>query len=268
MQSEIRGKKFYIAVDLEGVACTVGIPGQGLGNDKNYAMACEYAAGEANAAATALLDLGASEVWIWDAHGSGVNLNYRQFNKKCKFVLGSGSRTRFPMIDNTFGGIILIGYHAYDEPDATLAHVYSSTTFQYMKIDSRNVGEADIDAAFAAKAGVPLLVATGDDVFVRQIKESFPSCRTVETKKALGWNCCVSKHPTVVEAEIYEETVKACTNIDKIEPVALKEPFRLEIRYKRIEQAQSCQYKNPDLTPFERPDAYTRRGICRLEDLF
>jgi len=260
--------KFYIAVDLEGVACSVGISGQGMGSDKNYQFAVKQAAREANAAATALYDLGASEVWIWDAHGTGVNLDYDVFNNKCRFMLGSGSHTRFSMIDDSFGGILFIGYHSYDETNATLAHTYSSLAYQYMKIDSHQVGEAHIDAAFAARKGVPLIFASGDDVFISQINESFPDCRTVETKKALGWNCCISKHPKAVLDEIYEKTIDACNSIEMIKPIIMKEPFRLEVRYKRIEQAQSCAYRNPDMTEFERVDAYTRRGICRLDDLF
>ena len=36
----VAGKKFYVSVDLEGMACVVGNYGQGLGDGKNYAFAC------------------------------------------------------------------------------------------------------------------------------------------------------------------------------------------------------------------------------------
>ena len=44
-------KKYYIAVDCEGVACAVGQSGAGLGNGENYRFACRQAAREAAAAA-------------------------------------------------------------------------------------------------------------------------------------------------------------------------------------------------------------------------
>lgn len=265
----VENKKFYISVDLEGVAGVVGNYGEGLGNGKNYSFAVTEAEREAAAAAKALIECGAKEVWIWDAHGTGVNLNYLNFPKECKFVLGNGTRTRFPGIDNTFGGILLIGYHAYDVPKATLAHVYSSSTYQYMKINDRYVGEADIDAYFAARNGVPLIFAASDDICVGQIKNSFPDCKTVITKTSLAWNACLSDHPEIVESNIYNEVKNALKDIGKYDIKTLFEPFDLEVRYKRIEYAQGCQYRNPDGTPFVAIDAYTRKGtLISIDQLF
>lgn len=83
-------QKFYIAVDCEGVACAVGSPGEALGKGENYAFACLQATREADAAAKALFDGGATEVVVWDAHGSGVNLHYDLLDSRCKILLGSG----------------------------------------------------------------------------------------------------------------------------------------------------------------------------------
>ena len=76
--------KFYIGVDLEGVACAVGIPGEGMGNGANYAFAAREALREANACARALFDGGADEVIVWDNHGSGVNLDYDEVDPRCR----------------------------------------------------------------------------------------------------------------------------------------------------------------------------------------
>ena len=88
-------KKYYIAVDCEGVACAVGARGEGLGTGKNYEFACLQATREANAAAKALFDAGAEEVMIWDAHGRGVNLQYDLLDKRCRILLGAGHKGRF-----------------------------------------------------------------------------------------------------------------------------------------------------------------------------
>ena len=84
--------KFYIAVDCEGPACVVGEPGKGLGSGENYRFACLQATREANAAARALFDAGAQEVVVWDAHGTGVNLQYDLLDPRCRILLGSGVR--------------------------------------------------------------------------------------------------------------------------------------------------------------------------------
>ena len=67
----IAGKKFYVSVDLEGVACVVGNYGQGLGDGKNYAFACAQGSREAAAAAKALRRR--------RCHGLGLPRHRRQF---------------------------------------------------------------------------------------------------------------------------------------------------------------------------------------------
>ena len=54
-------KKYYIGVDLEGVACAVDIPGEGMVSGANYAFAAREALREANVCARALFDCGADE---------------------------------------------------------------------------------------------------------------------------------------------------------------------------------------------------------------
>lgn len=265
-----KNKRFYIAVDLEGVACTIGTPGQGLAQGS---AGLEYAAlqgtREANAAAKALFDNGADEVWVWDCHGTGYNLKYDLLDKRCKIVMGAGSGKRFPGIEEGFAGVLFIGYHAYDTIDAVLCHVYSSATFQHQKINGEFVGEAQIDGAVAGKYGVPVIFASSDDICISQMNASFPWAETVITKRSLAWNSCVSDHPETVCANIYAGVKKAAYNLDKMLPFTYEQNFEYEIRYKRIEPAQGCHYRNPDGTLFSRPDAYTRVGVLKdIEDIF
>jgi len=254
-------KKYYVSVDLEGVACVVGTNGQGLAaGTPNYLFACLQGTREANATSSALFDSGAEEVYIWDCHGTGINLDYDKLDKRCKIVIGAGSRKRFPDIDESFGGVIFLGYHAYDTPNATLAHVYSSSTFQHQKINDNFVGEMQIDASIAGKYGVPIIFAASDDICISQAKESFEGIITVQTKKALAWNSCISKQPQLCCDEIYEGVKKAVLIADTLKPYTISEPFNYEVRYKRIEGAQGCTYRGIDNKLFERTDAYTRKG--------
>ena len=263
-------RKYCISVDLEGVACAVGSYGQGLSDGSaNYPFAARQATREANAAANALFDRGATEVLIWDSHGTGVNLDYDSFDKRCKFAVGAGSRIRFPGVDESFEGVLFIGYHAYDTPKATLAHVYSSSTFTSHLIDGKPVGELQIDAAIAGKRGVKTLFVSSDDVCVAQAKENFPWVETVVTKQSLAWNNCVSRHPQAVCDDVYSSVLKAVDRAGEMKAFTLKTPFELTVSYKRIEYAQGCAMRNPDNTPFEVVDAYTRRGtLADPEDYF
>ena len=262
------GGKYYISVDLEGVACTIGTYGQGLAaGTPGYAFACEQATRETRAACDALFEGGAEEVYVWDCHGTGYNLDYRAFDERVKFVLGAGSRKRFPGLTRAFSGVLFIGYHAYDAKDATLCHVYSSATYSRTQVEGKDVGELQIDASIAGKSGVPVLFVSSDDICVAQAKETFPNAVFVETKKALAWNSCISKHPDAVCKEIsaaVRESMRAEGTV-----FTFPSPFRYEVTFKRIEYAQGCSLHNPDGTPFGWKDAYTRVGMLKdPEDIF
>lgn len=258
--------KYCIAVDLEGVACAVGSNGQGLAEGtKNYPFAALQATREANAAARALFETGAREVIVWDNHGTGVNLDYDMLDKRVRIAMGAGSRTRFPGVDESFDGVLFIGYHAYDAPKAVLAHVYSSSAFASHLINGKPVGELQIDAAIAGKRGVKTIFVSADDVCVAQAKATFPWAETVVTKQALAWNSCISKHPEAVCEEIRTSVAEAVKRIDSMRAYTIETPFELTVSYKRIEYAQGCGFRNPDGSLFGTVDAYTRRGT--LEDI-
>lgn len=260
--------KYYISVDLEGVACTIGTPGQGLAaGTPGYAFACAQATRETKAAVDALFAGGAEEVYVWDCHGTGYNLEYRALDSRVKFVLGAGSRKRFPGLDRDFAGVLFLGYHAYDAKDATLCHVYSSATYCGMKVNGKDVGELQIDAAVAGKLDVPVLFVASDDICVAQAKKTFPDARFVETKKALAWNSCISKHPDAVCEEIGDAVRQAMTAPGTV--YTFPSPFDYEVTFKRIEYAQGCSLHNPDNTPFGWSGAYTRYGkLNDPEDIF
>lgn len=266
----IMKKKFYIAVDCEGAACVTGSPGKGLKESPNAAFAFRQATREANAAALALFEQGAEEVIVWDNHGTGVNLDYDSLDTRCRIVSGAGHKGRFPKIDETFGGVLFIGYHSRENTfEATLAHTYSSTAFQYYKINGREVGELEIDAAFAGACGVPVLFVSSDDKTVAQVRESFPWAVTVQTKESLSWSSAISLHPLESCRRIQDGVREAMKKIEKMQSFSFSEPLEVEIRFKRMDDAHAAVLVDSKGTPFAFKDAFTRTGrIASLRALF
>ena len=264
------GGRFYISVDLEGLSCVIGEYGKGLAFDTpGYAFARGEATREVNSAVKALYDAGAGEVWVWDSHGKGYNVLYNELDPRTKIVMGAGSKKRFPLIETGFDGVLFIGYHAYDAPSAVLAHVYSSATYQYQRVNGADVGESQIDGAIAGKYGAPVIFVSSDDICVAQAKQSFPDVKTVVTKQSLAWNSCVSEHPQKVCGEIYSAVYDAAEASRDIKPFVFECPFEYEVRFKRMEYAESCSLISTENKPFERIDAYTVRGkLADPEDIF
>lgn len=265
-----RQGRFFIGVDCEGSACVVGEPQKGLKDSKNYPFAARQATLEADAAARALFDCGAKEVIVWDNHGTGVNLDYSLLDPRCKILLGSGCKTRFPGIDGSFDGVLFIGYHAREgTPNAVLAHTYSSLAFQSYRINGMEVGEMEIDGAFAGKHGVPVIFVSSDNKCVSQAKERFPWVETVVTKESLSWNAALSLHPQAAVEAIYNGVQTAYGRLSEMKPFVIEEPLSVEIRHKRLDDAAAAPLYDRNREPFAFVDGFTRAGVLnRIEDLF
>jgi D-amino peptidase len=259
--------KFVVAVDCEGVACAVGSPGGSINQSRDLEFAKLQATREADAAARGLFAAGAKQVIVWDNHNGSLNLHYDQLDERCDIALGVNFPHRFPGMDETFSGVAFVGYHAMDNTvDAVICHSFSSATYQYMKINGQEVGEMAIDGAMAGERGVPVIFASSDDKGVAEARRFFPGVETVATKRAMGWNAAVSKHPRRAVNEIYETIQKAVARVGSFKPFTFESPMAFEIRHKRIEAAQAA---SRGAGGWERVDPYTvRRTLRSMHDYF
>ncbi len=249
--------RFVVAVDCEGVACAVGSPGASLNESRDLGFAQLQATREADAAVRGLFEAGAEQVIVWDNHGGSLNLKYDLLDERCDIALGKGFKHRFEWMTDDFDGVVLIGYHAMDNTvDGVMCHSFSSAAYQYMKINGKEVGEMAIDAAMAGEKGVPVIFVASDDKGTAEAEAFFPGVETVTTKQALGWNCAVSKHPKRAVNEIFEGVQKAVANRNEIAPFSFDSPLEFEIRYKRLERAESV---SRGYQCAERIDPYTVR---------
>ena len=249
--------KFYIAVDCEGPACVVGAPGTMLNDTRNIGFARLQATREADAAARACFDAGATQVVVWDNHSSSLNLDYDLLDERCDIALGVGFPRRWTGMDESFDGVLFVGYHAMDSTeDAVIAHTYSSAAYQCVKVNGEPVGELAIDAAVAGALGVPPLFCASDDKGTAEARRFFPGVETVTTKTAYGWNAAVSKHPRRAVKEIYDGVRHAVERRGEMKPFTFPSPLDYEVRFKRIEAAESASRGTGTGT---RVDAYTVR---------
>ena len=187
--------------------------------------------------------------------------------QRCDIALGVNFAHRFPGMDDSFSGVALVGYHAMDNTvDAVICHTFSSATYQYMKINGQEVGEMEIDGAVAGERGVPIVFVASDDKGTAEAERFFPGIETVTTKQAMGWNAAVSKHPRRVVNEIFETIQQSVAKLDRLKPFTFSSPMEMEVRYKRIEAAQSA---SRGFNGAERIDPYTiRRTLQSIQDYY
>ncbi len=226
-----------IAVDCEGAACVVGEPGMSLSNSSNMAFAREQATRETNAAVRALFDVGAEKVVVWDSHGDGANILFDQLDQRCEILLGVGFNRRFPELDETYSGVLMIGYHAMaGTVNGVLAHTYSSDAYHAIRVNGMEVGEIALDASVAGERKVPLIFVASDDKGCAESLEFMPWVKTVETKRGLGRHCAYSKHPAVVEKQIYGTVCVAVEELAQMKPFLFKNPVQIEIQFEQFIQ--------------------------------
>lgn len=236
--------KFMIGVDCDGPACVVGDPGKALSFSRDMPFAREQATREADAAARGLFDAGAERVMVWDNHGLGSNLLFDRLDRRCEVVLGSGFERRFPGLERSYDGVLMIGYHAMEgTPNAVLAHTYSPHAYRAIRANGVAVGEIALDAAVAGELGVPLLFLASDEQGCAEAKRFMPWVQTVATKQGLGRNCACSKHPVVAEEEIYSGVKRAVERAGEMTPFTFEKPVRLEIEFRRTTQALKARVR-------------------------
>jgi D-amino peptidase len=259
--------KFLVAVDAEGHAGVIGEPGKTLSASKDFEFAKRQSTREADAAVRALFDKGAEQVIVWDNHNGSLNLDYDALDERCDLLIGVGWERRLGILDETFSGLLMIGYHPMEGTiDGVLAHSYSSVRYQYLKVNGRQVGEIAIDAALAGERGVPVIFLSSDDKAVAEAREIMPWIGSVTTKRALGRNMALSMHPRRSAAAVYDEVGQTVSRLAEMKPFRFASPITYELRFQRADAAEAISRSGQG---FERVDGFTvSRTVSRISELY
>jgi D-amino peptidase len=237
-------KKIYVSVDLEGIGGIVSTEQVGIVENAFYSEARRLMAGEVNAIIEGI-NLGGGLAVIGDSHGNMLNVPIELL--KGDFLLCSGSDKELSMmggIDETYDGVMFLGYHArFGTPRAIMDHTYSPTTLRELRINGKAVGETEINAEVAGYFNVPVLMATGDDVTMEQIKESFPTIETVAVKKSLGRYSALCEPVDKVRVKIRDAAKKVTENMESYAYVyKSKTPIHMEFIWNTAIMAEICTY--------------------------
>ncbi|HVF48037.1 MAG TPA: M55 family metallopeptidase [Pyrinomonadaceae bacterium] len=181
-----QGKKVYISVDMEGISGISGSDQLSPGGGE-YGRSRKLMAEDANAAIRGAIAAGATEIVVNDSHGGQRNLLPEDLHPAARLI--SHSFKRYGMmegLDETFDAAIFIGYHAKaSAANGLFAHTGSGVV-RDLSINGRSVGEGGMNAMLAAWYGVPVVLVTGDDIAVAEVRETAASARGVAVKRAIN----------------------------------------------------------------------------------
>jgi D-amino peptidase len=207
---------------------------------------------EVNAAIEGAVEAGATEIVVSDSHGNGQNLLIEKLPKDILLVR-SWPRPLMMMqgIDETFAGVIFIGYHTgTTNPQGVRAHTISSARLADIRLKGVSVSEAGINAAIAGHFNVPVIMVSGDDAVVKET-----TALLGDVKWAAGFHSAKTMMPEGAYQLIREKAKRAIVRIKDFQPHKLAPPIQLDVRFKNYRPSEVLSY----LSIVERTDAHSIR---------
>jgi len=259
-----QNRKVYISVDMEGIS---GISGddQLSPGGAEYGRSRKLMAEDLNAAIRGALEAGATDILVNDSHGGQRNLLPEDVHASARLISHSFKRHgMMEGLDETFDAVIFIGYHAKaDAPRGLFAHT-GSGVLRDLEINGRSVGEGGMNAALAEWYGVPVVMVTGDDVAVAEVKESAPAARGVVVKRAINTRAVELKPLQQARQEIQTAAREALATTKRGAPQRAAS-YRVQMRFRNLTIPEvltafrDIQSVAPDTVAFARetmPEAY------------
>jgi D-amino peptidase len=250
-------RKLFISADMEGV--TGVVTGDQLGPGAfEYERFRRFMTDEVLAVIAAARAAGVREFLVADSHGNGENLLIELLPPDVQLVR-SWPRPLGMMqgIDSTFDAAVFVGYHAgTTNPQGVRAHTFSSARLTDVRLNGRSVPEGGVNAAIAGHYGVPVILVTGDDAAVEEVRAVVGPIEAAVVKWNYGFHSARTLTPEAGRALIEQRTAAALRG-PRPRPFVLPGPVTLDVTFKHYQPAQVLAL----LPLVERPDAHTIRYV-------
>ncbi|MFT4416482.1 M55 family metallopeptidase [Fredinandcohnia humi] len=232
--------KIYVSVDMEGIAGIL-LPEQLKKGESFYEEARRLLTAEVNTVVEGLLEAGAKDIYVKDAHGTGYNFITSELHPRARYCMGATTlRQRFPGLDSSFDGAMLIGYHAKGGTEHAIRdHTMSSAGWQSLLLNGKPIGEIGLDGLLFGLHEVPILLVTGDKKTCSEAHEEIPNVCTYETKEAFGRHAGLIKPPKLVYEELRKCIGLSIENRNKVLPCHINGPYELLVHFLSTDQADA-----------------------------
>jgi D-amino peptidase len=222
--------KILISVDIEGVAGVFHSQQVRAGNPE-YERARRLMTEEANAAIAGAFDGGAGEVYVNDSHGDFRNMPPDLLDARAQVIQGKPRYLGMVAgVELGVDGVCMVGYHSRAQGSGILAHTINSFAFAGIEFNGEALGEAAIYGALAGEYGVPVLMASGDDVFIAENRPWFPHATFVQTKRATGQTSGISLSPAQSCAAIRAGVAAALAARTAARALVMRKPLAVTLR--------------------------------------
>lgn len=225
-------KKIYIVTDLEGISGVYKFAQTRETTTPEARQAREFFMGDLAAVVRGLRAGGATEIIVLDGHGNQAVLPELMV-PGAKYITGLPRPQVFPFLDDTYAGVVFLGFHAMmGTPDGVLHHTQSSAgenRYWYNGVES---GELAQCAIVAGHFGVPPILVTGDEATCREAEKFFgKACIKVPVKKGIARESALLYPFEETRAKLYKGAKQAMTVIRNCRPYRLEFPVQAKKEY-------------------------------------
>ena len=208
-------EKVYISADVEGLNGVTSFNQVLPEFYTEYSQMLPQLHLEINALIKGLKKAGVKEIVVNDAHNTMTNLSLAQLPVDVTLISGKPKKVSMMFgLTPDFDAVIFFAYHAKATSAGVLAHTFNMY-FKSVYLNNEKVSEAQLNATYAACKNVPIVLASGDDVFCAELKNDIGNICTIQTKQAISSTAAICNKNIELLAE-YENIAAAITTYPKI----------------------------------------------------
>jgi D-amino peptidase len=136
------------------------------------------------------------------------------------------------LMERRFSAVAYVGQHSKANiRSGIMAHSYSSLGIQNMLLNGKPVGEIDVIAAMAGYFDTPVIMLSGDQAAVDELREIVPDAEMAVVKEGIGRYTCISLSAAEARDTVREAARRSVAKIGKIKPYKIPGPVVLQVEY-------------------------------------
>ncbi len=233
------GFSVYIIADMEGLAGAVRNqtemrPVSRGGSPQHERFRVELT-DEVNALIAGARSAGATQFIVNEGHGGTLFRNILVDKLDSEAILIRGypkpivmSTGLNPMVD----AMMIVGAHANAGSPSVIAHNFAFDSFT---VNGKPLNEAGIAGFIGGEMGVPMALASGDDVLAAETREMLGPLETVTVKTAFSRSAAAVLPPATVHRLLRQSAARAVRRVKagELHPLKMDKPYRVRFCLRR-----------------------------------
>ncbi|HEY7637249.1 MAG TPA: M55 family metallopeptidase [Gemmatimonadales bacterium] len=233
------GFSVYIIADMEGLAGAVRNMTEmrpvSRGGSPQHERFRQELTDEVNALIAGARAAGATQFIVNEGHGGTLfrNILVDQLDPDAILIRGYPkpivmSTGMNPMVD----AMMIVGAHANAGSPGVISHNFAFDSFT---VNGKVLNEAGIAGFIGGEMGVPMALASGDDVLTRETREMLGDLEMVTTKTAFSRSAAAVLPPATVHRLLRQAAARAVRRVKagELKPLRMDKPYQVRFCLRR-----------------------------------